>query len=203
MSTTPPVPPAPLTDDGRYDQAPRGRQPSGWRGISWGWWAALAIFVVGIIIVGVLLLFDDDAPARETASVNDIVEGGDEMTGEDVILTGRIDELLTDRAVVIGSDVAPEDVLVLIEPEAFVRGYGLGTGAVPYPVGETYEVGDVVQVSGTVREFDRDELSDELGIVLNDELFDGYTGDMALVIDRLDVATVGGPLVITSPAPAE
>jgi hypothetical protein len=38
--------------------------------------------------------------------------------------------------------------------------------------------------------------------VLNDELFDAYDGDMALVIDRLDVATVGGPLVITSPAPA-
>jgi hypothetical protein len=124
------------------------------------------------------------------------------MLGEGVILTGRIDELLTDRALAVGSDVAPEDVLVLIEPEAFVRGYGLGTGAVPYPVGETYVVGDVVQVSGTVREFDRDELSDELGIVLNDELFDAFDGDMALVIDRLDVATVGGPLVITSPAPA-
>lgn len=202
MSTTPPIPATPLTDDGRHDQAPRGTPPSGWRGISWGWWAALALLVVGIIIVGALLLFDDDAPARETASVADIVEEGDEMLGERVILTGRIDELLTDRALAVGSDVAREDVLVLIEPEAFVRGYGLGTGAVPYPVGESYEVGDVVQVSGTVREFDRDELSDELGIVLNVEIFEAYEGNLALVIERLDVATVGGPLVVTSPAPA-
>jgi hypothetical protein len=36
-------------------------------------------------------------------------------------------------------------------------------------------------------------MSEELGLVLNDTLFDPWADEPALVVDRLDVATVGRP----------
>lgn len=203
MTNRTPVPAAPLTDDGRHDQGSPPPQRSGWRSISWGWWAAVALLVI-VVILGALFLLGgdgDDAGLAQTASLAEVVEDRDQWLDERVVVSGRVNELLTTRALAIGSDLAEEDLLVLIDPTGVIRGYGLATGAVPYPVGDIYEVGDVVQVTGVVREFDRDALAEELGLVLNDELFDPYEGQMALVIDRLDVATVGtAPIVVTDPA---
>ncbi len=150
------------------------------------------------------LLFGGDDPAEtQTASVADIVDDPAALMDDRVVVTGRIEELLTDRALAIGSDTAADDVLVLLAPSALIRGYGLGTTTgIPLPVGATYEQGDVVQFAGTLREFDREALSEDLGLVLNDELFDRWSDDPALVIDRLDVATVGRPLLLKTAAPA-
>lgn len=206
MTARNPIPTAPLTDDGRaYSTYPTGDDPrrGNWRNLSWGWWLALALGAA-VIIIGAALLFGGDAPAEtQTASVADIVDDPAALMDDRVVVTGRIEELLTDRALAIGSDTAADDVLVLLAPTALIRGYGLGTTTgIPLPVGETYEQGDVVQFAGTLREFDREALSEDLGLVLNDELFDSWSDDPALVIDRLDVATVGRPLLLETAAPA-
>ena len=161
-------------------------------GIDWGWWVAFAALALVVILGAVMVLGGSGGSTTQSVGTAAIVNEPDEYQGDRVIVTGRIDELLTDGAMTMGSDLAATDLLVLIEPSAVVGGYGIG-GAMtaPLPVGTTYETGDVVQVSGTVRDFDRDTMSDELGLVLNDELFDSWEGEPALVVDRLDVATVG------------
>lgn len=161
-------------------------------GIDWGWWVAFAALALVVILGAVMMFGEPNSDTTQSVGTAAIVNEPDEYQGDRVVVTGRIDELLTDGAMTMGSDLAPRDLLVLIEPAAYVGGYGIG-GAMtaPLPVGTTYETGDVVQVSGTVRDFDRTAMSDELGLVFNDELFDSWEGEPALVVDRLDVATVG------------
>jgi hypothetical protein len=176
---------APL--DERQDTARRGPL-----GFDWGWWVALAAIALAIVLGAVLMLGGSNTDTTQTVGAAAIVTEPGAYEGDRVVVTGRIDELLTDGAIAVGSDMAPEDLLVLIEPSAYVGGYGIGAPmAAPLPMGTTYEPGDVVQVAGTVRAFDADTMSDELGLVLNDELFADWEGQPALVIDRLDVATVG------------
>ncbi|MEX1296486.1 MAG: hypothetical protein AB1Z67_09975 [Candidatus Limnocylindrales bacterium] len=192
--------PTPTTSSGRHDQAGIPPQPAGWRGVSPLWWLAVGVAAVAVIILAILWLgsgLDDDAQATRNLSVSDVVQDGASMVGDQAVLTGRIDELLTDRALAVGSDLAADDVLVIVSPDARVRGYGLSTGAsLPLTVGETYETGNVVQFTGTLHEFDRAEMVDEYDIVLNEEIFAEYEGEPALVVDRLDVATYGRPVLV-------
>lgn len=204
MTTMGPAPNAPATDSGRHDQAGLPPQPSDWRQLSPGWWVALvlgALLVLGAIVVWLGGGADDTLETR-TVSVSDVLEDGESMIGDRAVLTARIDELLTDRALAVGSDMAAAEVLVIVAPDATVRGYGLGTGvARPLPVGETYETGNVVQFTGTLRSFDRTEMADEYGLVLNEELFSEFEGDPALIVDRLDVATYGRPVLVAEESP--
>lgn len=161
-------------------------------GFSWGWWVALAALAVALILGALLVFGGSEENTTQSVTTAAVVAEPDEYRGDRVVVTGRIDELLTDGAMTMGSDLAPSDLLVLVEPSAFVGGYTLGVPMVPpLPVGTAYESGDVVQVAGTVRDFDRAAMSEELDLVLNDELFDTWEGEPVLVVDRLDVATVG------------
>lgn len=161
-------------------------------GFDWGWWVALAAIALAIVLGAILVFGGSNDSTTQTVGTAAIVAEPAAYEGDRVVVTGRIDELLTDGAMTMGSDLAPEDLLVLIEPSAFVGGYGIGGPmTAPLPVGTSYEAGDVVQVAGTVRGFDREAMADELGLVLNDELFASWEGEPALVVDRLDVATVG------------
>jgi hypothetical protein len=55
---------------------------------------------------------------------------------------------------------------------------------------------DDVRFTGVVDEFDREQVADELGIVLNDALFERWEGEPSIVVDRLELepvtATVAG-----------
>jgi hypothetical protein len=148
--------------------------------------------VVLAAILAALLALDDGLEPTRTVGVAAIMAEPDAYEGDRLVVSARIDELLTDRVVTVGSDLAADDLLVLIAPNAFVGGYGLGAPmSVPLPAGQAYEPGDVVQFAGTVRAFDRDTMSEDLGLVLDDELFGPYDDAPALVADRLDVTTVG------------
>ena len=201
MTARTPIPTGQPEEPRRTDRSPS----SGWHGIPLGWLAAGAILVVAIIIVGALLFVDGDGEGGAAAnhSVADIVDDPSAVMGERVVVAGRIDELLTDRALTMGSDLATEDVLVLMDARAAVRGYGIATtGAPPLPAGDIYEVGNVVQFAGVVREFDREQMAEELGLVLNEDLFAAYDGQPTVVVDRLDEATSGTLGVVATAAPS-
>lgn len=173
-------------------------------GISWGWWAALALLVVAILVIGFLAINDESEPPLENTSVADVVADPAEYEGGRVAVTGRIDELLTDRAVAVGSDLAEGDLLVVIPANAMIRGYSTArTDIVPVPVGEFYDTGDIAQFAGEIREFDRDALAEEFDLVLNEEIFADREGDPVMVMDRLDVTTLGmltpGSAVVPQP----
>ncbi len=200
------VPPtAPTTSEGRHDQAGIPPQPAGWRGLNPIWLLVAGVGTLVVILAAVLWLASsgDDAQETRNLSVSDVVAEGGSMVGEQAVLTGRIDELLTDRALAVGSDLAPDHVLVVIAPDALLRGYGLATGgSLPVTVGETYEAGNVVQFAGRLEEFQRDQMAEEFGIVLNEEIFAEFEGEPALVVDRLDVTTYGQPLLVGDDGPA-
>jgi len=134
------------------------------------------------------------------ANVRDVQERPDEYLGERVIVSGRVEDVLTHRALTLGSDLASDPLLVLVEESALVNGYELG-GAVPLNHGQLYQEQDVVQFLGTLRTFERESLAEQLDIVLNEELFDEMEDDPVLLVDRLDVAMFGG--VFPSPVPVE
>lgn len=168
-----------------------GITPSAPFGIGWGWWAAGAAIIFALILGAALILGDTPQPTSSVGAAAIVAEPA-AYEGDRVVVSGRIDELLTDRVVAMGSDLAEDDLLVLLQPTAFVGGYGIGAPmAAPLPGGEAYEPGDVIQVTGTVRDFERDQMADELGLVLNEELFNAWEGAPALVAERLEVATVG------------
>lgn len=172
-----------------------------------GWWAAVIVLVAAVLIIGaVWLLADAGAGAEEhsASSVAAIVLDPAANLGERVIITARVEELLTDRVLAVGSDLIADDLLVLIEAGASIYGYAAAPGAPPpVPTGQFYDVGDVAQFAGVVREFDRAAMAEELGLVLNPELFDAWDGKPALVMDRLDVAIVRSLATIETPAPVE
>lgn len=173
----------PAADGGRLRRSPAG--------VGWGWWVALVAVVLAALLAALLALDDGLEPTR-TVGVAAIMAEPAAYEGDRLVVSARIDELLTDRVVTVGSDLAADDLLVLIAPNAFVGGYGVGVPmSVPLPAGQAYEPGDVVQFAGTVRAFDRDTMSEDLGLVLDDELFGPYDDEPALVADRLDVTTVG------------
>lgn len=179
---------------------------SGPGGIHRGWWAALAVLLIAVIAIGAMLLVDGEQREEFTPrSIAELVTEPSQHIGERVAVTGRVDELLTDRALAIGSDLAEDDLLVLINTDATIRGYAYPrTAVIPVPAGEFYEVGDVVQFIGEVRDFDRDALAEELDLVLNDELFATWDGRPVVIMDQLDVATLGTlePPVTPAPSPS-
>ena len=177
---------------------------SGPGGIAWGWWAALAVLVIAVIIIGAMLLVDGDQREELTPrSIAELVAEPSEHVGERVAVTGRVEALLTDRALAIGSDLAQDDLLVLIDTGAAISGYAYPrTAIIPVPAGEFYEVGDVAQFVGEVREFDRVALAEELDLVLNEELFAAWEGKPVAVMDRLDVATLGTLEPPVTPTPS-
>lgn len=193
MSQTPPQPTPSRTTPSRVN-APAG--------ISWGWWTALGLLIVAIVAIAGFILADNGEPLT-TTSVADVVAEPAEHTGDRIAVAGRIEQLLTDRAVAIGSDLAADELLVLFTSDATIRGYGTTTvGVMPVPAGEFYEVGDVAQFAGEVREFDRDTLAEEFDLVLNEELFGEWEARPVLVMDRLDVATLGQLAPAPTLAPA-
>jgi hypothetical protein len=197
-TANPNLPPPAVSGSSRPNATSRERR---------GWWAAVIVFVAAVMIIGaVWLLADADVGAEEhtASSVAAIVLDPAAHLGERVIVTARVEDLLTDRVLAVGSDLIANDLLVLVDAGASIYGYAAAPGALPpVPTGQFYDVGDVAQFAGVVREFDRAVLTEELGLVLNPELFDAWEGTPALVMDRLDVAIVRSLATIETPAPVE
>ena len=100
---------APLGE--RQDTARRGPL-----GFDWGWWVALAAIALAIVLGAVLMFGPSNSDTTQTVGTAAIVTEPGAYEGDRVVVSGRIDELLTDGAIAMGSDMAPEDLLVWTWP---------------------------------------------------------------------------------------
>lgn len=187
MSRTPPPPPGIGIQP--PDSEADGFDGHGPLGIGWRWWAIIAAITL-TFIVAAIFAFDGEPAEARTVSAAAIVSQPDRYEGDRVVVSGQVDELLTDRAVALDSEGSADSLLLLIEPTALIKGYGV---AAPMPAslpsGGAYQAGAELEATGTVRDFDRAALSDELGLVLNDELFGAWEGEPAVVVDQVGVTT--------------
>jgi hypothetical protein len=114
--------------------------------------------------------------------------------GVRVISSGRVDEPLTDRTLVMtdAEQRTRADMLVLVEPSALISS-DASTPNVGGPPGVLVDPSDAVTISGVVHESDRRSMPEDLSIVLDEELFAGWQGRPTFVADRLDLhlATLG------------
>ena len=124
-------------------------------------------------------------PAEETA-VEEVLESPAAVMGEGVTVSGEVDTLLTERALTIRDEGSGDPLLVLVRPTAIMN--GINPAGVLEPVGQIVRSGDTVQIIGTVESFDREAMAEDLGMVLNEELFDAWDGSEVLIADQLDVS---------------
>jgi hypothetical protein len=154
-------------------------------GTSWGLWATVAIIVI-VIAVGAALLVGQGAgdPAEEVA-VADIADDTSEPdTDESLVVEGQVDEFLTDRAMTLTDPNTDEPLLVLVRQTAMINGIGYPGGMVP--IDQIVSSDRPVQILGTVQTFDRERMAEELGIVLNEELFETWQGQRVLLAEQID-----------------
>ncbi|MTE19896.1 hypothetical protein F0L17_12370 [Streptomyces sp. TRM43335] len=124
--------------------------------------ARLALGVLGVL--GVLVLSGCGGRGSEgITEIREAFEDGDggSVVGEERTIEGRVADVVSPWAFTVGGD-EPGGV----EPMLVVE------GDMP-PVDQD----DVVRVTGTVREFDLQEVQEELGVNLSDGLYRDYQGE--------------------------
>jgi hypothetical protein len=154
-------------------------------GTSWSLWAIVAIIVIAIGLGAAFLVGQGAGDPAEEVALADVADDTSEPETEgSVVVEGEVDEFLTDRAMTLTDPQADEPLLVLVRQTAMINGIGYPGGMVP--IDQIVPPERPVEILGTVQTFDRERTAEELGIVLNEELFDTWEGRRVLLADRLD-----------------
>ncbi len=171
-----------------------------------GWsWVLVAILAIAIaLMIGWWLWQGDDGTVRETRSMSlgTILEEPESLVDDRIVVSGLVARLLTDNAMTLGNDFVQEELLVLTPPGAFGGpGGGAAAPGVAAPAGGDATVapfleGQFVQVTGTVRTFDAEAMTEDYGLVLAPELFDSFEGSPALITEVFDIA-IAAPQLAT------
>lgn len=173
-------------------------------GIPWGRWAA-ATLTTAAVAAAILALPALLRPQPvETAAIGGILGDPGAYVGQRVAVTGRVDELLTHRALTLAGTSSDRPLLVLMDEPAVVNAYeqaadGGLSGYVPEAHGPLYREQTLVQLTGTVARFDRASLAGRLDIVLDARLFAPYEGAPVLIVDQLDTSNLIGVSAIGAP----
>ena len=113
-------------------------------------------------------------------SLADVTDNPDEFYGKDVTLSGLVTEVVGPNAVAIGGDE-----LIGGDPVLIVGAQQLDRIVEGLPEGEPFEVQqqDLVQASGTLREFDIAEVEEDIGYDLDDNVFGDWEGEPVVIAD--------------------
>jgi len=185
---------------------PGARARRGIGGIAWSRLAAAALAAVAIGAVVLFLAVLANQPRVPAAALSKIVSEPGGYVGEQVVVSGQVQDLLTHRAFTLGSASSGGSLLVLVEASAVVNAAGEAgdaglTGYVAQLHGPLYRAQASVKLVGTVERFDRAALADQLGMVLNAELFGRFEGQPVLLVEQLDTTgLLGLPSIVASSA---
>jgi hypothetical protein len=127
--------------------------------------------------------FVDLAPRISNVSIDDILDEPEHFIGQPVVVDGEVDDVLGLRAFTVedGDLFFDDDILVV--------------GAMPVaalPGWNGYDASEV-RVAGTVRWFDLEAFEDELGVDLDDALFDGWDGRPVIMASAVNTFTPLAP----------
>lgn len=149
--------------------------------------APLALATVVALVAG---CSNDSAGPEQGTDVEDVAEAepeegeGAQLLGQNVTVSGEVDEVVDEGAFRVGGDdLGGDSALVLSQSGSFDDlGTDVNEGLV--------EDDTVVQVTGTVREFDLAAFEEEFGVDYDDELYEEFEGEVVIVADQ--VSTLAG-----------
>lgn len=184
----------------RYDRHDRDRD----RKSPWGWIIGLLAVLAIALIIG-FAVWDDDPEtpnvAAATATIDEVAANPAEYAGEQVTLSGDVNNVLGPRSFILGSGAGGQVLVIGAEPMDALGATGMASPA------ELAD--DTVQVTGTVRMFNLTEVERDVGADLNDQAFAGWEGRPVIVASNLDRtairdtgATPGDPVVAGARQPA-
>lgn len=154
-------------------------------GVSWSWILAAILAIVIVLLIGWWLWLGGDSPVSETRSMSlGAILEEDALEDERVVVSGQVERLLTENALTLGNDFVESELLVLTPPGAFVSP---GGAAVPGSMAPFLE-GQFVQITGIVRTFDAEGITEDYGLVLAPELFGPFEGEPAVITEVFDIA---------------
>ncbi len=141
----------------------------------WMWPASLAM----LVLLGILLIpffTDDETTITDTgATAADIVRDPARFIDKAVTVSGEVKSVLDLRAIVLGGpEFIGADELLVVCATSLPVVQGRGPDA-------PLEPNDILQVTGTVRQFDLAVIEKEIGADLEDAIFSPWTGKAALV----------------------
>ncbi len=159
---------------------------AGGRGLG-GWTLGLALLAVVALILascgqdqGSVGEDGDSAGQAKGVSVADVTDNPGEFYGARITFSGLVTDVVGPNAVAIGGDqfVGGDRVLVV-----GARKLDRIAEGVPEGVLLKIQQQDLVQASGTLREFKLEEVENEVGYELDDNLFGDWEGEPVLVAD--------------------
>lgn len=156
---------------------------------------------MAVAVVTSLSACSDDSAGPETGvSVDDVAEEGaengaldeeaaavDPLVGQTVTVSAEVEEIVSPQAFRAGD----EELLIVSAGESFDAmgaGFAMDEGLV--------DDDTVVQVTGTVRQFDLAEFEDEFAVDYDDGVFEPFEGENVIVAQ--DVSTLAGEPVTIS-----
>lgn len=170
-----------IRDDGRGSDARDWPEPPG-RGRA----SLAALGIVALLAIGALVVVGGSSSSQPTeATVAQIVEEPATFDNVRVASDGEVDELLTDRTLVVQGEEPGDELLLVMRPTTFISGYP-ASPTLPFDMARIVGETDV-RFTGVVDEFDQEQMTDELGIVLNDGLFERWEGQPSIIVDRLEL----------------
>jgi len=127
--------------------------------------------------------FDQSAGPEIGVGLSEVARHPEVMWGKTVTVSARIDDRLSQHAILLGNDkpLVGDHVLVVGEPE--LQDLVLVAEAKHAEL----DAGDVVQVTGVVRPYDPAALTADAGIALDPNAVTGYGGSAVLVAEAIDV----------------
>lgn len=151
--------------------------------------AVLVLLIAGLLLWALSATFadDDDSAGPDVGvTLTEVAEDPSEFYGERVVVSGQIERVHAEDDVITRSSTAAGFTLGR-DAEIAVVGSDIAELAA-IAANEELAEGDVVQVSGTVREFNLPEIEEDLGVDFDDDLFGRERA--AIVADQVNLVPV-------------
>jgi len=146
----------------------------------WVWIAGPALAVILLAVLVGVLRDEESAGPNVGVTLYDITNDPDDFYGSTVTISSEINDILGQRSFTIGGDELLADELLVVSSAPLAE-------VADAPGGDPPEEGDVVQVTGEVREFKLSGAEDEIGADLNDELLADWVDTPSIVATSISV----------------
>ena len=129
----------------------------------------------------------ESAGGAQAVSVSTIIDNPSEYYGNQVTVSGLVTQVIGPNAFAIGGDefVGGESLLIVGAQELPQIVEGL-------PEGEEIQAQDLVQVTGTLRPAEQQQITDEVGYELDNQVFEVFGGEAAVVASQVVVTPQQG-----------
>jgi len=166
------------------EQAPPPRRSGGT-----GWVVPLLVLtIIGLLAWALVATFDDEPSAGPEAGVTlgELQSNSEELTGSRVVVSGEIAEIVgeAEEGVIDARTTRPVGFTIGDDQGVLVLGTNMPQLAA-LAGDEDLASGDVVQVSGTVHDFELGQIEDELGADLADDAFAEFDDRVSIVASEV------------------